>query len=843
MTHLVLDAGHVTIDLRIDGMSCASCVGRVEKAIRAVPGVKAATVNLATERARVDVEPAVGALPSILEAVRRVGYEPAEEVVELRVSGMTCASCVGRVERALRAVAGVSGASVNLGTARARVRGPGISARLPVLLDVVKTAGYTAEELRQPGEQADIERVQREAELAWLWRSVIAAGILTIPLILFEMGSHVSGDLHHFLASTVGDKTIMWASLVLATLVQFGPGLRFYSKGWPALLRLAPDMNSLVMLGTSAAYLFSLVTVLAPDLLPAGTANTYFEAGAAIVTLILLGRWFEARARGSTSEAIRRLMSLQARTARVLRDGSERELPVEELRRGDFVIVRPGERVPVDGKVVDGSSYVDESMITGEPIPVRKTVGAAVIGGAVNKAGSFKLTATNVGAETLLAQIVRTVEAAQGSKLPIQAVVDRVTAWFVPAIMGVATLTFAAWAVFGPEPSLTYALVNAVAVLIIACPCAMGLATPTSIMVGTGKAAELGILFRRGEALQALRDAEVVALDKTGTLTLGRPELTDFEVTGGFAEGEVLRLVASAENRSEHPIAQAIVAYGKARGLPLSDPSAFDAEPGFGVRAQVDGNSVHVGSDRLMKELRLNLDAFAPAAARLAASGRTPLYAAIDGRIAAILAVADPIKPSTPAAVEALLAQGRRVVMITGDNRRTADAVAAILGITEVVAEVLPTEKAGAVERLQAGGTVRVAFVGDGINDAPALAQADVGLAIGTGTDIAIESADVVLMSGDLRNVANAVALSAATIRNIRENLAWAFGYNIVLIPVAAGLLYPAFGILLSPVFAGLAMAFSSASVLANALRLRRFSPPLAAIIHREPALQPAPAE
>jgi Cu+-exporting ATPase len=567
-------------------------------------------------------------------------------------------------------------------------------------------------------------------------------------------------------------------------------------KGWPALVRGAPDMNSLVMLGTSASYLFSTVATFAPGWLPDGTDYTYFEASAVIVTLILMGRWFEARAKGRTSEAIKRLMSLQAKSARVERDGVERDVGIEAVRPGDIVVMRPGERIPVDGEVADGLSYVDESMITGEPLPARKETGSPVTAGTVNGTGSFRFVARQVGADTLLAQIVRTVEAAQGSKLPIQALVDKVTMWFVPAVMAMSLATFCAWLLLGSTDALSFAVVNAVAVLIIACPCAMGLATPTSIMVGTGKAAELGILFRKGEALQSLRDATVVALDKTGTLTKGRPELTDIRVAPEFREDEVLRLVASVEARSEHPVAEAIVDGAKHRGLALVEPADFASEPGFGVQAVVGGRKVAIGADRMMRRAGLDLSVFTEAAGTLADAGKTPLYASIDGKLAAIIAVADPIKDSTPAAVAALKELGIRVVMITGDNARTAQAIGRTLGIHEIVAEVLPTGKSDVVKSLQQDAA-KVAFVGDGINDAPALAQADVGLAIGTGTDIAIESADVVLMSGDLRGVGKAIALSHATIANIRQNLAWAFGYKVILIPVAAGLLYPAFGILM----------------------------------------------
>ncbi|GJE25186.1 heavy metal translocating P-type ATPase [Methylobacterium organophilum] len=817
-----------TFEFPVRGMSCASCVGRVETAVRAVAGVQAANVNLAT--GRVSGVLAAGASDiAVADAVRGAGYEPVEVVTELRVSGMTCASCVGRVERALGQVPGVRDATVNLATQRASVRHLGGAGMAQRIVAAVAAAGYEAEPVRDAAAAGDRERAEREAEIAALRRSVLLAALATAPLLVFEMGAHLSGSLHEALTRTLGQGMLTLLSLVFASLIQFGPGLRFYAKGIPALLRGAPDMNSLVMLGTSAAYGFSVVAALAPWLLPAGTAYTYFEAGAVIVTLILLGRWFEARARGRTSDAIRHLLTLQARTARVVRDGVETEVDVEGVRPGDVVAVRPGERLPVDGTVLDGASYVDEAMVTGEPVPARKATGDEVIGGTVNGTGSFRFRATKVGSDTLLAQIVRTVEAAQGSKLPIQALVDRVTTWFVPAVLGAAAVTLGIWLAFGPSPALAFALANAVAVLIIACPCAMGLATPTSIMVGTGKAAEFGILFRRGEALQALRDARVIALDKTGTLTKGTPELTDIAVLPGFDEDTVLRLLASMEARSEHPVAAAIVAAAQRRGVRLAEAVGFEAIPGFGARAMVEGRRVEAGADRLMRRRGLDLSALSGAAERLADDGRTPLYVAVDGVLAALVAVADPIKESTPEAIAALRRLDARVVMVTGDNRRTAEAVARRLGIDAVEAEVLPTDKADVVRRLQADGTVPVAFVGDGINDAPALAQADVGLAIGTGTDIAVESADVVLMSGDLRNVANAVALSRATIRNIRQNLFWAFAYNAVLIPVAAGALYPAFGILMSPLFAGLAMAFSSVSVVLNALRLRAFAPMLQA--------------
>nr|WP_262297086.1 heavy metal translocating P-type ATPase [Microvirga sp. HBU67692] len=814
-----------TLSLPVEGMTCASCVRRVEKVLTSLPTVAAANVNLATERAEVTFRGPMDAA-GVAQAIEKAGYSVPEETTELAIEGMTCASCVGRVEKALKAAPGVLQASVNLATEKATIRHLASVATPTILEQVVRKVGYEA---RRIGDEpaTDREREHREREYSALKRSLALAAILTLPVFALEMGSHFIPGIHEWVMETIGHRESWYLQFALTTLVLFGPGLRFFQKGIPALLRLAPDMNSLVALGTTAAYGYSVVATFASAILPAGTVNVYYEAAAVIVTLILLGRTLEAKAKGRTSEAIKRLMGLQAKTAYVVRDGNTVEIPLEQVRAGDLVQVRPGEKVPVDGEVVEGSSFVDESMITGEPVPVQKAEGAEVVGGTINKTGSFTFKATKVGADTVLAQIIRMVEQAQGSKLPIQALVDKVTAWFVPAVMAAATLTFLGWLVLGPDPAMTFALVNAVAVLIIACPCAMGLATPTSIMVGTGRGAELGVLFRKGEALQSLKGVGVVALDKTGTLTKGRPELTDLIVASGFDEAEVLGLVAAVETRSEHPIAEAIVEAAKRRGLNLAPVDGFDAVPGYGVTATVLGRKVEVGADRYMVKLGFDVAAFATSADRLGSEGKSPLYAAIDGRLAAVIAVADPIKSSTPQAIAALHALGLKVAMITGDNRRTAEAIARQVGIDEVVAEVLPDGKVDAVKRLREGGR-HVAFVGDGINDAPALAEADVGLAIGTGTDIAIESADVVLMSGDLRGVANAIALSKATIRNIKQNLFWAFAYNVVLIPVAAGVLYPVDGTLLSPIVAAAAMALSSVFVLGNALRLRGFQAPVA---------------
>ncbi|WP_313378036.1 heavy metal translocating P-type ATPase [Achromobacter insolitus] len=821
-----IPADGVAVSLPIEGMTCASCVGRVEKALKAVPGVNKASVNLATERADITFEGAPDVAAAV-QAVQKAGYAVAESTVELSVTGMTCASCVGRVEKALKAVPGVSNATVNLATERASVTATG-GVPASALIQAVAKAGYEARPLSAESSDTDAVAERQAAELQSLKRSLTIATIFALPVFILEMGAHIVPAFHHVIAETIGTQNSWYLQFVLASIVLFGPGLRFFKKGIPALLRGAPDMNSLVAVGTSAAYAYSVVATFAAGLLPAGTVNVYYEAAAVIVALILLGRYMEARAKGNTSEAIKRLLGLQAKTARVVRNGSTLELAIEEVVAGDLIEVRPGERIPVDGEVVEGNSFIDESMISGEPVPVEKQPGSEVVGGTVNQNGALTFRATKVGNDTVLAQIIRMVEQAQGSKLPIQALVDRITMWFVPAVMAAAVATFIIWLAFGPEPALTFALVNAVAVLIIACPCAMGLATPTSIMVGTGRAAQMGVLFRKGEALQSLKDAQVVAVDKTGTLTKGRPELTDLIVAPGFERSAVLGKVATVEAKSEHPIAQAIVDAARAEAIALGAISQFESITGFGVSARVDGDLVEIGADRFMRELGLSVEPFGADAARLGDEGKTPLYAAINGKLAAMIAVADPIKETTAAAIRALHDLGLKVAMITGDNRRTGEAIARQLGIDEVVAEVLPDGKVEAVQRLkQQYGPI--AYVGDGINDAPALAEADVGLAIGTGTDIAIEAADVVLMSGDLGGVPNAIALSKATIRNIKQNLFWAFAYNVALIPVAAGLLYPVNGSLLSPVFAAGAMALSSVFVLSNALRLRRFTAPFPA--------------
>lgn len=814
------------LSLPVEGMTCASCVGRVERALKAVPEIQDAVVNLATERADITFTNTPNPIIAVT-AIEHSGYKVPEEITELAIEEMTCASCVGRVEKALSQVSGVLEATVNLATERARVRHLSGVVSITDLEAAVVHAGYKPRRLSDNRDNIrDISEERRQKEERSLRRALLIATIFTLPVFIIEMGSHFIPGVHGWVTQILGQQLNWYIQFILATIVMFGPGLRFFQKGIPALLRGAPDMNSLVSVGTAAAYGYSVVSTFIPQVLPAGTANIYFEAAVVIVTLILLGRTLEAKAKGNTSQAIKRLVGLQAKTARVSRNNQTLEIPLDQVVMGDIVFVRPGEKIPVDGEIVEGNSYVDESMITGEPIPVSKEIGSDVVGGTINKTGAFSFKVTKVGSNTVLAQIIRLVEEAQGSKLPIQALVDKVTMWFVPAVMLIATITFFIWLAFGPEPALTFALINAVAVLIIACPCAMGLATPTSIMVGTGRAAEMGILFRKGEALQALRDVNVVALDKTGTLTKGKPELTDLIPAEGFEYNEVLSLVAAIETYSEHPIAEAIVNAAKEAELTLKTVENFEAVPGFGVSAKVGGRTVSVGADRFMKQLGLDVSHFISSAQKLGEQGKSPLYTAIDGRLAAIIAVADPIKETTPEAIKALHDLGLRVAMITGDNKATAIAIAKQLDIDEIAAEVLPDGKVEALKQFSLKGA-KVAFVGDGINDAPALAQADVGLAIGTGTDVAIEAADVVLMSGDLRGVVDAIALSQATIRNIKQNLFWAFAYNALLIPVAAGMLYPINGMLLSPIIAAGAMALSSVFVLGNALRLKRFQAPI----------------
>ena len=737
----------------------------------------------------------------------------ADRTVTLRVGGMECASCSARVERVLGRMEGVDTVGVNLATERATVHvGPGVSA--DALAAAVRKAGFEAAE-----ETGERERPDDAADRAAQRRRVAWAVGLTVPIWLLEMVPMLVPPLRAGLEAAVGVTAIRLALFALGTAVQFGPGRAFIRAGWAALRAGAPSMDTLVLLGTSAAYGYSVVATFAPGVLPAGADHVYFEAAATIITLILVGRYLETVARGRAGAAIRALLDLQPPTAVVVRRDGPVEVPLAEVAVGDRVLVRPGARVPVDGEVVEGRSFVDESAMTGEPVPVEKEPGAALAAGTVNGTGALTVRAEAVGGATALARIVRMVEDAQGSKPPIQALADRVVRVFVPAVLAAAALTFGVWLAVGPAPPLTYALVASVSVLIIACPCAMGIATPISVLVGTGRAAELGAFVREGAGLQALAEADTVVFDKTGTLTMGRPAVTDLRPLGGADAHDALRLAAAVERQSEHPIARALVEHA---GPGLPDAADVEAVPGYGVSGVVGGRRVAVGAGRFLD--RLGVDRPAPvreAADALAAEGKTPVWVAVDGAPAALVAVADPVKPGAREALDALRARGLRLALVTGDAEATARAVASALGIDEVRAEVLPDGKAEAVAALQAEGR-RVAFVGDGINDAPALATADAGLAMGTGTDVAIEAGDVVVSGGELGAVVRAHRVARATLRNIKQNLFWAFAYNVVLIPVAAGVLYPALGVLLSPMLAALAMVFSDLFVVGNALRLRR---------------------
>ena len=811
-----------TLEIDVRGMTCGVCAARIERALKKVEGVALARVNLAAERARVEFDEQLARPADFVAAIAGVGYTPVVEEMEFPVRGMTCANCVACAERTLNKLPGVIDARVNLASESAHVR---FSAAAAGLADFRKAIGEAGYEVPAEATQAadPTGEAQRERELAVMRRELVVGVALSIPVAVLAMGMYYPPFLHWLESLGLTDPLINLILFALATPVMVWPGKRFFVSGWKAYRHLSPDMNSLVMTGTGAAYLYSLVVTFAPQLLPENARHTYFEAAAAVITLVFLGKFLEAVAKGRASDAIRKLLGLKARTARVLREGKEEEIPIEAVRPGDIVSVRPGEKIPVDGTISRGSSYVDESMITGEPVPAAKQPGDKVIGATINQNGAFQFKAEAVGADTVLAQIIRLVQGAQSAKLPIQSLADRVVAVFTPIVLLIAVLTAIVWLVFGPAPALTFALVNAVAVLVIACPCAMGLATPAAVMVGTGRAAELGVLFRRGEALETLSHVKAVVMDKTGTLTRGRPELTDVAVSGGFDETAVRTLIAAVEAQSEHPVAQAIVKAARERGLEIPDATRFSAVPGYGAEANVNGRQIHVGADRYMARLGLDVGCFSDVARRLADEGKTPLYAAVDGVLAAALAVSDPIKPGAREAIAQLHSMGVQVAMITGDNCRTAQAIARQIGIDQVLAEVLPEGKAQAVAEIQkrVGGT---AFVGDGINDAPALAQADVGLAMGSGTDVAIETADVTIMNSEVHSIPAALTVARKTLRTIRVNLFWAFFYNVILIPVAAGALYPSTGWLLNPVLAGAAMGLSSVFVLTNSLRLKRIS-------------------
>ena len=826
------------ITLPVVGMTCASCVGHVEHALEGVPGVIKVSVNLATEKASVGLGGKNVTIEQLREAVSDAGYKVATNKITLNIGGMTCASCVGHVEHALEGVPGVTTASVNLATEKATIEYvPGV-ARVADFKQAVTEAGYRVEGVEGEGldAEAELERLSKTNEIKSLRSRFLFASAGGVLLLLgtFEALPWVPP-----LMALAFYPFLLW---MVATPIQFWSGWTFYTSGIGALRHGAPNMHTLIALGTSVAYGYSVAVVLINGFAPEVLANTgiktavFFDTAAIIIALILLGRYLEARAKGQTSEAIRRLIGLRPNTARVIRGGTEIDVPIDSVLLDDIIQVRPGEKIPVDGKVIEGNSSVDESMLTGESMPVGKQPGQLVYGATLNKNGSIIFRAVKVGQDTMLAQIIKLVEDAQGSKAPIQRLADQVSAYFVPTIIVIALAAFAFWLVLGPEPALTLATLVAVAILIIACPCALGLATPTAIIVGTGKGAEQGVLIRSAQALEIAHKINVVVLDKTGTLTTGCPAVTDV-IASNISENDLLRLAASAEHGSEHPLGDAIVREAQSRDLQLDTISDFEAIPGKGIQAKINGYTVQFGNLAMMKDSGIELNGLNQKAQQLAGMGKTPMFLAYDGAPLGIIAVADTLKPTSREGVTTLQRMGLEVVMLTGDNAQTAQAISALLGVDRVEAEVLPQDKVEVVKRLQSEGKV-VAMVGDGINDAPALAQADVGMAMGSGTDVAMESADITLMRSDVTTVITALNLSRRTIRAIKQNLFWAFFYNVLLIPVAAGVLYPVFGALggvpvnlefffgqqgfLNPMLAALAMAFSSVTVVANSLRLKR---------------------
>jgi Cu+-exporting ATPase len=742
----------------------------------------------------------------------------APDTFVMSVSNMSCASCAGRVDKALRQLPGVVAVDVNLATETAQVTyAPELASRADFIA-ASTAAGYAAQAQSEDSHDQAQARKQQLAE-AYGRRSRFAA-VLAAPVLILGMGGHVLPGFEALILAVIGQKANWIIQCLFTTAVLFGPGLDFYRRGFPALWRGAPDMNSLVALGTGAAYVFSLIATFLPQVLPAGVSGVYYEPASLIVVLILFGRDLETRAKGRTGKAIQSLLGLRVKTALVRRAGEFVDCPIEEIVVGDVLSLRPGERVAVDGVVHEGSSYIDESMITGEPRPVEKSAGAMLTAGTVNGMGHVIYEARCVGQDTTLSQIIQLVAQAQGAKLPIKALVDRLTLWFVPMVLTLALMTVTVWLIWGPVPALPYALVAGVCVLIIACPCAMGLATPTSIMVGTGRAAEMGVLFRKGDALQLLADVDVIAFDKTGTLTRGKPVLTDLTVADGQERSAALQVMASVEQGSDHPIARAIVAAAVEEGLELLPIQDGQTHAGLGLTAHVAGDEVILGTERFLQARGIDVSGYHASAKALASQGKSVVFAARAGQVIALAGVSDALKPTTQGAIAQLKAAGITVVMVTGDRLEAAQQIAADLGMDEVHAALLPADKSRVLAELKTKAR-QLAFVGDGINDAPALAAADIGIALGTGTDVAVESADVVLMSGDLLGVVNAIEMSRLTLRNIKQNLFWAFGYNVALIPVAAGALYPAFGMLLSPILAAVAMALSSIFVLANALRLR----------------------
>lgn len=811
----------------IEGMSCASCAQTVEKSVQKLAGVQEASVNFATEKLTVTYNEQELTVQTIREAVHQAGYEVVQPTQEMTfaIEGMTCSSCAQTVEKTAKHLAGVKDAAVNLATEKLVVQfNPGaVQAR--EIIEAVKEAGYSAKIFTSSKENTTAEADKKAKHLKDIWTRFIGSAIFTVPLLYLAMGDMIGLPTPSFLNPMENSVTFATLQLLLTIPVMYF-GRSFFIVGFRTLFKGHPNMDSLVALGTSAAFLYSVYsTILVYQGDAHAAMNLYYESAAVILTLITLGKYFESVSKGKTSEAIKKLMGLAPKTANVMRDGVEVEIAIEDVQTGDILVVRPGEKIPVDGTVVEGSSAIDESMLTGESLPVEKKIGDSVVGASINKTGSFKFEATKVGEDTTLSQIIHLVEEAQGSKAPIAQLADKVSGVFVPIVIVLAILAGLAWFFFGQE-SWVFALTITISVLVIACPCALGLATPTAIMVGTGKGAENGVLIKSGDALETTHKIETIVFDKTGTITEGKPVVTDLLTYQGMTEEGLLTLAAAAEVGSEHPLGQAIIERAKENGLVLPESNNFNAIPGHGIQVFVEGQKVLFGNQKLMAENNIPLTNEVADAQKLAMDGKTPMYLALENQLVGIVAVADTVKASSQAAIARLHKMGLEVAMITGDNHQTAQAIAKQVGIDRVFSEVLPEDKAKEVKKIQSEGK-KVAMVGDGINDAPALAQADVGIAIGTGTDVAIESADIVLMRGDLNDVPTAIELSRATIKNIRENLFWAFAYNVLGIPVAMGILYAFGGPLLNPMLAGAAMSFSSISVVLNALRLKRFKPKL----------------
>lgn len=811
--------------LGITGMTCASCAKAVERSVRKVDGISTANINIATEKLTVEFDDTKTDIEKIKESVTKVGYgiqEADENIREiiLPISGMTCASCVKAVERAIGKLEGVNEVSVNLATEKAKVVYDSSKVRISQIKDVVAKAGYKALDI-ETGEQADYGRERREKEVKTLWKKFILSTIFTAPLLYIAMGPMIGLPVPDMISPHANPLNFGLIQLILV-IPSIIAGYRFYTVGFSRLIKREPNMDSLIAVGTSAAFIYGIYAIF--QILNGNNEyahDLYFETAGVIISLILLGKYLESVTKGKTSEAIKKLMGLAPKTAIVIHDGKEMVIPIEEVEVGDIILVKPGEKIPVDGEVIEGRTSIDEAMLTGESIPVEKNPGDTVIGASINKNGTIKFKATKVGKDTALSQIIKLVEDAQGSKAPIAKMADIIASYFVPIVMAIAIIAGLAWFISGQ--SVIFSLTIFISVLVIACPCALGLATPTAIMVGTGKGAEYGVLIKGGEALETAHKIKTIVFDKTGTITEGNPKVTDIITTGLVDRSELLQLSASAEKGSEHPLGEAIVNEAKENNVELINVDSFEAIPGHGIEVVIEGKKMLLGNKKLMDDRKIEIT-LQKESDKLAEEGKTPMYVTIDKRLAGIIAVADVMKPSSKRAIEALHSMGIEVAMITGDNKRTADAIARQVGIDRVLAEVLPQDKANEVKKLQAEGK-KVAMVGDGINDAPALAQADIGIAIGSGTDVAMESADIVLMRNDLLDVPTAIQLSKQTIRNIKQNLFWAFAYNSAGIPIAAGLLYLIGGPLLNPMIAAGAMAFSSVSVLANALRLKRFKP------------------